>query len=244
VQIYAVLQKEVVILVVHIPMPKEIHKPILLSSISSPGILLFKAMCLLLPYPIVPIHTAQPIAGEKLPFIHIMTIAMCTQPPTILDKLLPWVTMILVDWKPVRIMPPKILRRNDMNKTPLIVLLCIVFFCGFFLCYLIQYSINLNTKTPKDLLTEYENRSIPYTSLAFKVQIVDHNHDTVGVGYIPIFKINELQSKKSEFSTSIPTVEVEMITDIPIENEFDKYFNFCLQLIPWRDDKENAVFIP
>jgi len=98
----------------------------------------------------------------------------------------------------------------------------------------------MNTKTSEKLT----RNEIPYTSLAFKVQIVDHNHDTVGVGYIPMFKINELQSKKSEFSTSIPTVEVELITDIPIENEFDKYFNFCLQLIPWRDDKKNAVFIP
>ncbi|MDD4029734.1 MAG: hypothetical protein PHX86_08565 [Caldisericia bacterium] len=101
----------------------------------------------------------------------------------------------------------------------------------------------MNTKTSKEL-SKIETRFEPYTSLAFKVQIVDHNHETVGVGYIPMFKINELQSKKSEYSTSIPTVEVEMITDIPIENEFDKYFNFCLQLIPWRDDKENAVLIP
>ena len=74
------------------------------------------------------------------------------------------------------------------------------------------------------------------TSLAFKVNIVDKNKELLGVGYISTHKIDELMEEVKEgqprslLPEVIPTLDVEMISDIPISNENQKYLDYILGL--------------
>lgn len=139
-------------------------------------------------------------------------------------------------------------------KKGLIVFILIITFVGG---YALSFGVNhWRFSNPKDSFVrepyvKFVSGPLRLTSLAFKINIVNKNKELLGVGFIPTHKIDELMEEVNEDQSLsfppevIPTLDVEMITDIPIANENEKYSDYILDLYSEIfQNGEEAKFIP
>ena len=139
-----------------------------------------------------------------------------------------------------------------MKRWFIVIIICLAFMGGYGFSFAVQYyqsnkKMSLEEIAPSEETKEssWDDHRRPYTTLAFKVNLLNQNQEKIGVGYVPMYKIEEIQSleNREKYVSIIPTVDVEIFTNLPITDEDKKYSSYCTELIPWRKDRDQARFI-
>jgi hypothetical protein len=158
-------------------------------------------------------------------------------------------------------------RSNKMKKWILTLILVCTFTGGYVLSSGIHYYTDQNgcntLRNQKNNDNEFHALIKSVTSFAFKVNVYDEDNTLLGVGYVPMYKLRDLSLAYTDAwynedlsedtsdrtslisnqtsSKSIPTIDMNLISHHPVENEYEIFRDYCEKLLP---KKTNIRFTP
>jgi hypothetical protein len=158
-------------------------------------------------------------------------------------------------------------RSNKMKKWILTLILVCTFTGGYVLSSGRHYYTDQNgcntLRNQKNNDNEFHALIKSVTSFAFKVNVYDEDNTLLGVGYVPMYKLRDLSLAYTDAwynedlsedtsdrtslisnqtsSKSIPTIDMNLISHHPVENEYEIFRDYCEKLLP---KKTNIRFTP